>query len=209
MNLSGSDWERIASQLTSFVRRRVRDAHLAEDIVQDVLLKAHVAAAPSDARSLVAWLFRAARNAIVDYYRSPAARRRPGIDDRAEPALEPVNPTSDFAACVSRMVGRLPEPYRTALWLADHEGLTQADVAARLDTSLSGAKSRVQRARAKMREMIDDCCDVQFDARGGIADYDGCDSGGEGSSCSPSKFRASFSCAHTSTRTTAATGAAR
>ena len=71
-----------------------------------------------------------------------------------------------------RMVERLPEPYREAMKLADFEGLSQQEVADRTGVSLSGAKSRVQRARRQLREMILDCCHVERDVRGNVVDYE-------------------------------------
>jgi RNA polymerase sigma-70 factor (ECF subfamily) len=70
------------------------------------------------------------------------------------------------------MVEQLPEPYRTALKLADLEGLSQQDIADREGISLSGAKSRVQRARRQLGDMIRDCCRVERDARGNVIDYE-------------------------------------
>jgi RNA polymerase sigma-70 factor (ECF subfamily) len=68
------------------------------------------------------------------------------------------------------MVERLPQPYREAVELAEFEGLTQRALADRLGISLSGAKSRVQRAREQLRTMLLDCCRIETDARGGVVD---------------------------------------
>ena len=69
------------------------------------------------------------------------------------------------------MIEQLPEPYREAMRLADLEGISQQEVAARAGISLSGAKSRVQRARQQLREMIEDCCKIKKDGRGTPIDY--------------------------------------
>lgn len=69
------------------------------------------------------------------------------------------------------MVELLPKPYREAMRLADFEGLSQQEIADRMGISLSGAKSRVQRARQQLREMILDCCHVERDRRGNVVDY--------------------------------------
>jgi RNA polymerase sigma-70 factor, ECF subfamily len=72
----------------------------------------------------------------------------------------------ELTPCLVRMVERLPEPYREAMKLVDFEGLSQQQLADRMDISLSGAKSRVQRARQQLREMVLDCCRVEWDGRG-------------------------------------------
>ena len=50
--------------------------------------------------------------------------------------------------------------------------LTQKEVAARQDLSLPGAKARVQRGRAMMKERLLECCRFEFDHRGGVVDYE-------------------------------------
>jgi len=65
----------------------------------------------------------------------------------------------------------LPGPYREALILTEYQGLTQKEMAERLGISLSGAKSRVQRARQKVKDLLMTCCHFEFDARGLVYDY--------------------------------------
>ena len=86
-------------------------------------------------------------------------------------ATEQQDAIRDLTPCLTRMVGLLPDPYREAMQLADFDGLTQQEVADRMRISLSGAKSRVQRARQQLREMLLDCCKVERDARGNVFDY--------------------------------------
>jgi RNA polymerase sigma-70 factor, ECF subfamily len=77
------------------------------------------------------------------------------------------------------MIQQLPEHYREAVILSELQGLTQKEVAKVQGTSLSGAKSRVQRGRALLKNMLDDCCRLEFDHRGRLCGYErknrGCD----------------------------------
>ena len=70
------------------------------------------------------------------------------------------------------MIESLPEHYREALMLSEIDGLTQKEVAERLSLSVSGAKSRVQRGRAMVKDMLFDCCKFEFDHRGNVMDYE-------------------------------------
>jgi RNA polymerase sigma-70 factor (ECF subfamily) len=70
------------------------------------------------------------------------------------------------------MIERLPENYRQAITLVDLEGLAQHEAAARLGLSVSGMKSRVQRGRHQLRDMLEACCVIALDRRGGVTDYD-------------------------------------
>jgi RNA polymerase sigma-70 factor, ECF subfamily len=66
---------------------------------------------------------------------------------------------------------RSPDEYRQALLLTEYKGLTQRELAERLGLSFSGAKSRVQRAREKLKAMLLDCCHFEFDRLGKVIDY--------------------------------------
>jgi RNA polymerase sigma-70 factor (ECF subfamily) len=69
------------------------------------------------------------------------------------------------------MLNCLPEKYRQALLLTEYRGMTQQEVAEHLGISLSGAKSRVQRAREKLKEELLNCCHFEFDRLGKIMSY--------------------------------------
>lgn len=77
----------------------------------------------------------------------------------------------EMADCFKTILNHLPEKYREAIVLTEFENLTQRDLAQRLGLSLSGAKSRVQRARAKLKEILLGCCQLEFDRLGNITDY--------------------------------------
>ena len=170
-------WGELGTRLRRFVGSRVNDPHVADDITQDVMLKVQTqldALPPED--KLPAWVFAVARNAVIDHYRARAVRDHADIDD-----VEPVADDSgveqqaalrELTPCLLRMVEQLPEPYREALKLADFEGLGQQEVADRAGISLSGAKSRVQRARQMLREMVEDCCRIERDGRGNAFDFE-------------------------------------
>ena len=162
----------LADPLRRFVRQRVNDPHAVDDIVQDVLLKAlaNRESIPSDER-LAAWMYRTARNAIVDRYRSRKAE--PIVEDSiAAHDDEQSMVVTELAACLAGMVNRLDPPYRDALKLADLRGLSQRQIADQMQISLSGAKSRVQRARQQLHAIFAACCDVHRDARGSVVGFE-------------------------------------
>ena len=174
MPASETIWTELAPPLRKFIRRRVRDEHTAEDLLQDVLLKAqaNLSTAPEGER-LSAWLFQIARNTIIDHYRSPRSRTAAALEETNEPVTEADDDdlTGELSGCLRPMILKLPEPYRQALILADHDGLTQQAIAEQLGLSLPGVKSRVQRARRMLREMMIDCCAVKTDRSGRVVDH--------------------------------------
>jgi RNA polymerase sigma-70 factor (ECF subfamily) len=169
-------WEELGTKVRRFVGARVNDAHAADDIAQDVLLKVQgqLGSLPAEEK-LPAWVFTVARNAVVDYYRARAVRDHAGVadvhllggrePDDAETAVR------ELAPCLSKMIELLPEPYRGALKSADIDQVPHQELADRSGITLTAAKSRVRRGRQQLREMILDCCDVDRDARGGVMNY--------------------------------------
>jgi RNA polymerase sigma-70 factor, ECF subfamily len=163
-------WHAHGTRLGRFIRRRVDDDMAAEDILQDVFLRAQQKLPGLQRPERVqAWLYRIARNALVDHYRArETIEPVPQWLEQEEPDSRE-NVLREMAECLIPMIDRLPTPYRDALRLAELEGMKQKDVARLQGLSLSGAKSRIQRGRAMLRRMFTDCCHVQRDAGGRIA----------------------------------------
>lgn len=171
-------WHEFAEKLGQFIRSRVSDPATAEDIRQDVFVKIHQRMGQlEDPTKLQGWIYSIARNAIIDHYRT----RKENVE---VPESLPAESTADdpeiegLKAAFRRMIYSLPEPYRDALVLTELEGLTQKQLAERLGISLSGAKSRVQRGREKLKEMLNECCTFEFDRRGRVIECQPRPSGG-------------------------------
>jgi RNA polymerase sigma-70 factor (ECF subfamily) len=165
-------WETFSGPLHQFIQRRVSDPHSAEDILQDVFLKIHTHIDTLRTQDrLTSWIYQITRNAIADYYRAqrPTAELVETLPVTDELVDDDV--VRELSPCVAAMVEGLPEVYHEALRLTEYEGLSQKALSDRLGISFSGAKSRVQRARAKIKEQLLDCCHFQFDYAGRIIDY--------------------------------------
>ncbi len=177
-------WKPFVDGLRAFVSRRVPAAH-AEDVLQDALVRMHESAASlDDTDRAEAWVFTIARRTIADFYREQERRpveervERPDEVVESEETAEAENLAAydgehdvheEVLSWLRPMVEELPEMYRRPLVMADFEGYTQQEVADELGLSVSGAKSRVQRARTKLGDLLKQCCDVEFgpDGRAG------------------------------------------
>jgi RNA polymerase sigma-70 factor, ECF subfamily len=169
---SAQTWQAHRAELVRFVTARVSDAAVADDIVHDVLLKAlSQLETLNDPAKLRAWLYRITRNAIVDHYRTRRPSEPLPKDLQAEPPEELARAEQELARCLPPLLDALPPQYRQALTLAEVDGLPQLEIARREGLSLSGAKSRVQRARKMARDALLACCQVELDRRGGITGY--------------------------------------
>jgi RNA polymerase sigma-70 factor (ECF subfamily) len=173
----GRLWEEFGPPLRGFLARRVPPGVDADDLVQEVFLRVirSLASLRSTERP-EAWLYQIARNALRDSLR--ARLRRDGrtdaleIDVPAEPdAAADRAAEAELAPCLTAMIARLGEPYRTAITLTSLQGVTQADAARQVGMSISGMKSRVQRGRDQLRQMLVTCCAIAVDVRGGVSDF--------------------------------------
>jgi RNA polymerase sigma-70 factor, ECF subfamily len=172
MSESPVPWQEVADRLRPFVARRVPPADV-DDVVQDVFLRMQRGLTDlRDQERFSAWMYQVARNAIAD-----SGRRRARHPLAAGDAPEPVavdgdadesdrDVVRDLAGCVSVFVARLPSPYREAVTLVELEGLTAREAAELAGISVSGMKSRVQRGRAQLLCLFEECCDIAVDGRG-------------------------------------------
>ncbi len=165
-------WDVFHLQMKHFIFKYTRDESMTEDILQDVFLKMHLHLAElKEDQKLQSWLYQIARNTMYDYVRRQKSTLSltKAFDLPEEPAQEDVEQT--LLPCIKEMVDNLPTLYREAIMLTEYHGLTQKELAEHLHLSLSGAKSRVQRARAKLKHALLECCHFVFDRRGKIIDY--------------------------------------
>jgi RNA polymerase sigma-70 factor, ECF subfamily len=175
MNTAPAPWQDVAARLRPFLARRVAPAEI-DDVLQDVFVRVQ-RGLPGlrDEERFTSWLFQIARSSVAEYMRVRA--RHPlasGSDDGdavAEPTDDDREAARSLACCVSVFVARLPSPYREAVTLVELEGLTVREAAEMVGVTVSGMKSRVQRGRAQLRQMFDECCEIALDVRGKVIDY--------------------------------------
>lgn len=166
-------YERFDLGLRNFISARVGDPDAAEDVLQDVYLKIHSRIDTlEDEEKVGAWVYRVARNAVTDHYRAKRPSSELGdVSDEPTHDFEQRELDERLGRTVANMLDGLPPDHREALYLTEYEGLTQKQLAERLGISLSGAKSRVQRARTRLKTLLLSCCHFELDALGRVIDY--------------------------------------
>ncbi|WP_207891826.1 sigma-70 family RNA polymerase sigma factor [Thiogranum longum] len=164
-------WNAHENELRAWLRRRLGSQTDAEDMLQDLFLKAM----RQDQRfcqldNARAWLFQVARNALADRLR--LSREQVALpEDLASDSEEPVAIAS-MAACLPRALSELNEEDRDALSHCDLEGMKQKDYANQKNISLPAVKSRVQRARRRLRAHLTEACQVRFDEAGKVCCFE-------------------------------------
>lgn len=165
-------WSRFSSDLWKFIRKRVADDHTADDLLQDAFVRIHQSLdTVANTESLPAWVYKLARNVIHDHYRR-ASGDSAALPEIASEGLEQDCLCGKTEGLMDEMIRQLPEDYRMAIQLSEIEGLPQQEVASRLGLSLSGAKSRIQRGRKLLKEVLEACCAFDLDRRGNVIDYE-------------------------------------
>lgn len=172
-------WREMLPQLRKFVRRRIADPDRADDVVAEILLRIHQNMASLDDRELLPnWVFRIARNAVIDEYRRAGRSREqltPTLSDQViDRSVDEDEPAAirELSACLRPLLKGLSDDQRDALEMVDLAGMTQADAAQQVGVSLSGMKSRVQRGRRRLAELLGQCCALVLDGRGVPMDYE-------------------------------------
>lgn len=173
MNTSEKVWQKYHSRLRIFIKHKISDDTAVDDILQNVFLKIHTAL-PSlkDVAKLQSWLYQITRNTIIDYFRL----QKPTVDIPewlTHPTPDSTEKTvHELSACLQPMIQLLPDIYRETVILSELQGLKQKEVARIQGISLSAAKSRVQRGRAMLKELLTDCCRLEFDHKGRLCGYE-------------------------------------
>ena len=162
-------WSTFNSHLKAYIVSQIKNEHDAKDVLQDVFLKIHDNLHKlRDVDRLESWIFQITRNKINDYYRLQKKNQK--LTDNINKEISDDDHLTDFDAYslpdsswLKPFVDELPVKYRQALVMTEYENKNQREMADELGLSIPGAKSRVQRARKKIKELILACCHFDFD----------------------------------------------
>lgn len=166
-------WVEFSLPLRRFISKRISNAQDVDDVLQDIYIKIHQNSANlKDDTKIHAWVYRITRNAIVDYYRKKESVELVELpDDISNENEEELSYNGEIAACLRTMIDSLPEKYKEAVLLTEFKNHTQKELSEKMGLSLSGAKSRVQRGRKMLKDMLLGCCQLEFDRRGNVIEY--------------------------------------
>lgn len=163
-------WVQHAAELRGWAARRLDSPASAEDFLQDLFLKAlRQGERFCEVENARAWLFEVARNALADRLR--VKRETVELPDDLASAPQDIDAVDQLTGCLPRVMSELAEDDRDAINLCDLQGMAQADFAKLRGLSLSAAKSRLQRARKRLRAQMTSACQVTLDRSGGVEDF--------------------------------------
>ncbi len=166
-------WQEYYTALHRFIQNRVGDVATADDILQEVFVKIYSKIDTlKENTKIQSWIYQITRNAIIVHFRSQKTTEELSEDYPAAEIDDVEKARQELETCLLPMIQNLPVPYRQAIMLAEINGITQKQLAEKQGISLSGAKSRVQRGRSMVKDMLLECCNFEFDHKGKLLDYE-------------------------------------
>ena len=167
----GTAYLALRQQLRSFLRRHVSDASVADDLLQDIFVKALQShRSGKTIANVTAWLYTAARTTVIDHYRAQA---EPHVELDESHWISEENELelhSKLALCLRPFAEQLAPIYRDSLLASELDGIGMRELAEREGVSLSAIKSRVSRARRMLKDKVLECCHVEMQD-GVVSDY--------------------------------------
>lgn len=149
-------WKDLHQELQKFIFFKVKNKQISEDILQDVFLKIQLNVHNlKDSSKLTSWVYQITRNIILDHFRKDNNLFSLESIDIVD-ADNDVN-FSKLSDCINSKINNLPNKYKEALLLTILKDFSQIELAEYLGISYSGAKSRVQRGKEKVKTLVLNC----------------------------------------------------
>lgn len=164
-------WGQHEAELLGWLHHRLGDRPQAQDLLQDVFLKAlRQGARFCSVGNARAWLFEVARNTLTDHQRRqhPTVPLPDDLEDWAAEEPDSLPVVDQLTGCLTRVLTEMPAADADIIRQCDLNGMPQADYAARQGLSLPATKARLRRARLRLKAQMTDACRIQAGPQGGV-----------------------------------------
>ncbi len=157
----------LEQDLYRYISSKVDNKEDAKDILQNVFVKVvEKADTLKEEKATKAWIFTICRNTIIDYYRKSRMKvYNNRLDGNGEDsrfiAKEIENAkavTIELERCMESLIKQLPEKYRYPIIMTQIKGIKQKDLAKEMNIPYPTIRSRVQRGKEKLKELISSSC---------------------------------------------------
>jgi RNA polymerase sigma-70 factor (ECF subfamily) len=171
-------YKQFHSELLGYIKRKVRSREDAEDILQNVFIKisSNLDKLTEDVK-LKNWIFTITRNAVIDYYRINANKKKVAINEEINDGIlepeEDFDPTKGLDQCMNSMIGLLPDEYRDIIIESELKGVRQKDLADKYGIAYPSMRSKVQRGRERLKQLFYNCCHIETDKLGNVIEAQG------------------------------------
>lgn len=170
-------WRAHERELRAYLRHHLGENAPAEDLVQEVFLRAlRQGGAFCTIEQPRAWLFQVARHALTDHWRTqrpqvPVSEAEALPQESADPRAPGLAPVDRLSDCLLRVLGELRPDDAAIVRACDLQGQTVQTFAQAQGLSLPAAKSRLLRARERLRAQMVTACQVRFDSDGSVCSH--------------------------------------
>lgn len=154
-------WDTFSDNILHFIQKKVKSREDVLDIRQEVFMKIHLKSSQlQDNEKVLSWIYQITRNSIHDFYRHQyKENQEQEIWAKQEPQKEEnISEQQEIFCCLIPFLEKLPNKYKVVMRLHHQEGLKQNQIAEKLKVSVSGVKSRIQRAREMLKSQFSVCC---------------------------------------------------
>lgn len=167
-------WEQHEQELHAWLHKQLHNNADVEDLMQELFLKAlrHNSRFCGELNSTRAWLFSVARNTLTD--RARTHKHFVEVPDTLASTTPDIAPIVSLSACLPEVLQHLAETDREIIQACDIDGMPQEQFAQQQGLSLVAAKSRIQRARKRLRKQLEITCQVRFDPQGQVCCFKRC-----------------------------------
>jgi RNA polymerase sigma-70 factor (ECF subfamily) len=158
-------------RIYGLILKRVRQKDLAEEMTSEAFYRiCNCKADGKECNNPKAYLYQVAMNLLTDYYKKKKNQFELSEDNSETIAddTDAGNLNTEVSMCLLLLIGQLPEKYKEAIYLADIEEIPQIEMARRLGISFSGAKSRVQRGRQQLKDLLLRSYQIEVDGLGNV-----------------------------------------
>lgn len=160
-------WHLVESELFLWLLKQSQNETLAFDLLQETFLRAlQLHNGFCDISNQRAWLYQVSRNLLNDEWRRSAKQITLSDsfgDSLEEKTTDAIAPVDSLAQCLPKALGRLTTEDRVIIESCDIIGMSQQEFAHSYGLTLSASKSRLKRARIKLKQTLKAHCQIRFD----------------------------------------------
>jgi len=167
-------WEKLNKTLLLCIKKRIKNKEDAEDILQDVYIKLHKNINNlNDIKKIISWIDQITQNTINDYYKKNYKRKNINFEEYyAKLTQEEKNNLNDeVLISIKKIINELPKDSKEIIELYEFEDMSHKEICKKLKIKENTSKSRLKRAKEKLKNQVDKCCVFQTDKFGNVLDY--------------------------------------
>ena len=162
--------EQLYKPLFLYIKKRINNQIDAEDLTQEVFYKLSNSK-NENIKNIKSWVYTIAKNSIIDHYRKKKQLTQEIGNIEFQEELSEKDAINELSNCIAPFLNQLPEDYRDIMKLSELDDVPQKEIAERLNINYVTVRSKIQRGRLKLKDLISNCCTVIQGGKGGIVDY--------------------------------------